>query len=185
MKLGGAPRVFITPEAKQKLDLYIRLCPEEISGLGQVEHRSSDLLITEVYLFEQEVSQVSTDLSQEDVAKWLIELIEAGEDPAEIKLWWHSHRKWRTFWSPTDQGTASCFANGWMISIVGNQQGEYKVRLDIYKPFHLTFDDLPLEIEVPEDEGLRGEVEAEIKEKVRYSPIGRSIRWPWQTKKGR
>lgn len=166
MKIEGGPRVYITPEAKRQLDLYIKLCDSEISGLGRVISLGDDLLITEVFIFEQEVTSGSTNLNAEALSKWLVELIEAGHDPVEIKLWWHSHGTGTPFWSSTDSATASQFANNWMLSLVGNKQGKYKVRLDLYEPFRLTVDDLPLEVHLPGDETLRDKIEAEIEAKV-------------------
>jgi proteasome lid subunit RPN8/RPN11 len=167
LKVSSVPRVFITLQAKQRLDLYIQLCPDEISGLGRVERLGEDFLITEVFLFKQRVSGASTELSEKDIAEWLTDLVRQGKDPSKIKLWWHSHASMGTYWSSTDEKTISRFATDWMISLVGNKRGEYCVRLDIYKPIRLTLDGLPLEVYWPEDKELKAEVEKEIREKVK------------------
>jgi len=168
LKVSSVPRVFITPQAKQRLDLYIQLCPDEISGLGRVERLGEDFLITEVFLFKQRATGASTELSEKDIAEWLTDLVRQGKDPSKIKLWWHSHASMGAYWSSTDEKTiSSCFATDWMISLVGNKRGEYCVRLDIYKPIRLTLDGLPLEVYWPEDKELKAEVEKEIREKVK------------------
>jgi proteasome lid subunit RPN8/RPN11 len=164
----SVPRVFITPQAMQRLALYIHGCPDEISGLGRVERLGEDFLITEVFLFKQRATGASTELSEKDIAEWLTDLVRQGKDPSKIKLWWHSHASMGAYWSSTDEETVFRFsATDWMISLVGNKRGEYCVRLDIYKPIRLTLDGLPLEVYWLEDKELKAEVEKEIKEKVK------------------
>lgn len=165
------PRVLITPEAKQRLDMYISLCNEEISGLGRVSRFGNDFLIEEVLLFSQEVTAGSTDLEEEDVSNFLLESVQAGLDPANLKLWWHSHVNGGCFWSGTDEGTAGRFANGWMISVVGNKRGEYKVRIDLYEPVRITVDELDLQVYQAENFELRTRIQAEIAQKVRRKVV--------------
>jgi len=197
---SSLPVVYITPEAKQRLDLYISCADGEISGLGTVTRLGNDFLVTAVHLFEQECTTASTELSSEDVAKFLLEAVRNGLAPETLKLWWHSHAGMGTFWSGTDDATASKFGNGWMLSAVGNKRGEYLVRLDLYEPIRLTLDGLRFEVRQPENPDIRAEVEAEIKEKVKtkqfvytypyfgqkgggslYEPPFRRTPWSWET----
>jgi len=164
---SSLPVVYITTEAKQRLDLYIQLADGEISGLGTVTRLGNDFLVTAVHLFEQECTSASTDLSVEDVSKFLLEAVRSGLDPAALKLWWHSHCNMGVFWSATDDRTAEKFSNGWMLSLVGNRGKEYKCRLDLYEPIRLTLDGLRFEIRQPENSALRAALEAEVKEKVK------------------
>jgi hypothetical protein len=166
-KKTALPVVYITPEARQRLDLYIQTADGEISGLGTVTRLGNDFLITAVHLFEQECTGASTELSSEDVSKFLLEAVRADIDPSGLKMWWHSHSNMGAFWSGTDEITASSFSNGWMLSLVGNKRGEYRIRLDIYEPLRITLDELELQLHYPENNSLRQEVEAEVKEKVR------------------
>jgi len=162
------PVVFITPEAKQRLDLYIQCAEGEISGLGTVTRLGNDFLINAVHLFEQECTASSTDLSVEDVSKFLLEAVRSGLAPETLKLWWHSHGRLEVFWSGIDDGTAQKFNNGWMLSAVGNKRGEYLIRLDLFEPIRLTLDGLRFEVREPENPALRAEIEAEIMEKVKF-----------------
>lgn len=161
------PRVLIRPSAWQRLRLYIDLCPTEISGLGLVESRGQDFIVTDVFLFDQEVSQLDTALSRADVANFLIETIESGRDPEAIKLWWHSHAGAPVFWSALDERTAGSFSNDFMLSLVGNKRGHIRCRLDTYGAHRLTLDRLPFEISFNEDSDLVESVRAEIQQKVR------------------
>jgi hypothetical protein len=161
------PTVFITPAAKQKLDLYIQVSSVEISGLGTVTRLGNDFLVTDLHLFEQVCTGASTDLSQEAVSQFLLQSVMAGLDPSELKLWWHSHVNMSAFWSGTDDATAGSFGNGWMISVVGNKSGEYLCRLDLYEPIRLTLDGLRFEVRQEFDPELRAAIAAEVELKVR------------------
>jgi hypothetical protein len=161
------PRVFIGPKAKRALDSYISICPDEISGLGEVIRRGSDLLITSIVLFPQEVTIGSTDLDQEQLQSFLFELVKTGQDPSRFKLWWHSHVYGECFWSSTDEATCGRFNNDWMVSVVGNKYGKYRCRLDLFNPCRVTIDQLPLEVFDPVPADFRKAIEAEIATKVR------------------
>lgn len=172
------PTVYITPEVKNRLDLYMQCVPGEISGLGKVTIRNGNFFIEEIILFEQTSDFSTTELSSEDLADFLMQAIQQGIDPASLKLWWHSHGNGSTFWSGTDDQTARSFNNGWMLSLVGNKKSEYHVRLDMYEPLNITLDDLILKVVYPLPD-IRQEVEDEVRRKVKkpkgYSPTSLSI----------
>lgn len=170
LHVENCPQVMITAKARQKLQCYIDLCPEEISGLGVVEPRENDFLITDVFLFEQKVTGGSTELDQKDVGKFLFEAIKSGRDPGKLKVWWHSHVNMGTFWSlHMDEPTIERLQCEYLISLVGTKQGEFQCRIDLYSPFRMTIDDLPLTTVFPEDPSLKAACQKEIKEKVRVS----------------
>jgi hypothetical protein len=163
------PEVYITQEAKSHLDAYVDICPDEISGLGHVTRKGNVLTIESILLFTQEVSSGSTDLDGDDVAKFIQEAIQGGQDPSTLKLWWHSHVNMGTFWSGTDTSTIDRFLNGWMLSIVTNKKREYKTRLDIYEPspIRIIMDDLHLYVQSETDTTLIKRLETEVRQKVR------------------
>lgn len=161
------PLVRITPEAKRRLDAYMRAVPTEVSGLCRVKQEGAGVfLITEVLLYEQEVTAGSTDIDQGAVATFLTDQVSAGKDVANLRGWWHKHPS-SLFWSPTDTDTITTLGSEWMISIVGNTRGEYLVRLDLYKPVRLTLDGLQLHLSTAPLEKEEKEVAAEVKKKVR------------------
>lgn len=167
------PVVCISPEVKNRLDFYMEYAPGEISGLGKVTIRNGNFFIEEVILFEQISDFSTTELSLEALADFLMQAIQQGIDPASLKLWWHSHGNGSTFWSGTDDKTAQSFNNGWMLSLVGNKQGEYRIRLDMYEPINITLDDLTLKVIYPLPD-IRQEIEDEVRRKVKkpksYTP---------------
>ena len=163
---GGAPNVFITPLAKQKLDLYIYCCKDEISGFGTVDEVDDGFLITDVFILKQECSSANSDMDSKDVSTFLVEAVKSGFDPSKIKLFWHSHADSGVFWSGTDDRTIDELSESWLISIVGNRSLNYLVRLDLYGKIRFTADDIGLQVIGVYDEELRKQVEAEIEEKV-------------------
>ncbi len=197
------PVVYITPEARQRLDLYIQVANGEISGLGTVTRLGNDFLITAVHLFEQESTGASTDLSSEDVSKFLLEAVRAELEPSQLKLWWHSHATMDVFWSETDKNTSNNFSNGWMLSVVGNKEGKYLCRLDLYEPIRLTLNELKFEVRQEADPVLEAAIKDEVAKKVKtksvytypylgvtgkgFGPYGSPLchsSWPWKGEKG-
>jgi hypothetical protein len=160
-------KVYITPEIRQRLDLYVDATHQEISGLGRVLLHKGNMFIVNLYLLEQECTASDTELKPEAVAEFLTQLITNNEKPEEVKLWWHSHANMGVFWSGTDEGTAAKFGNGWMLSLVVNKKGESKCRLDIYDPIHVTVDNLELIVtHAPASKEMIAAIEAEVKNKV-------------------
>jgi hypothetical protein len=170
-------KAYITPEAKQKLDIYVELVNGEVSGLGRVEVWKDNFYIEDIYLLKQESSGAETILEPEAVAVFMNDII-AAEDvaPEEIKLAWHSHANMGVFWSRQDDETARVFGNGWMLNLVVNKKGEHKCRLSVYEPVLILQDNLALEIFYPAPsqeliESLKEEVKLKVKEK-KFTAIG-------------
>lgn len=160
------PSIRIDESVYRKILGYVSLCPEEISALGTVTIRDDVICIDNIYLFDQVVSASSTDLSSEDISKFMYELLKIGKDTSTLKFWWHSHVNMGVFWSATDTGTIDRFNSGWLVSMVSNKQGEFKVRLDLFEPFRMTFDDLPISIDyskLPYDPAIKSEIDVKVK----------------------
>lgn len=148
------PKINITADAKNKLDMYMSLVPGEISGVGTVERKGNDFCVTDVFIFPQESSSAATEIKGEDLAIGLAKLrAEIGLDFDKVKLWWHSHGTMAVMWSGTDDNnieeTWACKdspAGDWFVSIVGNKRKEFRTRLDLYEPFRATVDNMALTV---------------------------------------
>lgn len=181
--LGVNGKIIINAKAWQRLRLYTIYAPGEISGLGVVEFNRGNFYIPEIYLFHQVSSSGDTRLDRLAVAKFYGELMEKGVPTEKIRLWWHSHANFETFWSPVDNANIDDFDNeedkhNWLLSLEVNKDGNCINRLDFFTPLRFTVYGLPFEVETP-DFDLTQEVLTEIKEKVK-SPI-----IPKKKKKGR
>ena len=166
------PRLKIPEKVWKKLRAYIDACPVEVGGLGTVELIDGDLVVTDVFLLEQEVDFARTDLDPEAVAGFVTAWIRQGRDHNLLRFWWHSHGDMGVGWSDTDHATIDRLAAGtYLVSYVGNRRGEALVRLSMRHPVNLAVDDYPLVV-VPEiEDALRDEVRQEVARKVRRRSV--------------
>jgi hypothetical protein len=171
--------VFIDAQAWARFQYFIELAQnDEVSGLGLVDEIKSDgtlsgLLITEIFLLEQEVNGSETTLKDKAVADLMIELVKRDINNSRLKCWIHSHAGMKTFWSTTDDDCCEKLANGdYSISIVTNQLGDILTRIDVYHPCHMVLDKVLTRIfyAQPEEEKelLKAEFEAKVK---RIKPV--------------
>lgn len=161
--------VYIMPEVKIKLDMYVGLAKGEISGLGKVRIlRKGELLIEEIYLFDQKCTDVSSILNQGAVSDFLTDMIFSGEDPSTIRFWWHSHANGNPFWSVDDNETIFGFSNEWMVSLVTNFAGQYLCRVDAFNPVQTTAHDVPFRLYYETDESLFALLVKEVEKKVKF-----------------
>ncbi len=152
MKVKQNLRVRIDADSMERINHWTDIAAGEWSCLGSV---SDDILVGDVRLMDQVCSAASTELSQEALATFLV----THPQPELVRAWIHSHGRLGVFWSQQDEACIEGLANDtYLVSIVVNKKRELKVRIDVWQPFRLTFDDLPLEIRLP-DQNLRGECE--------------------------
>jgi hypothetical protein len=142
--------IFIDSKAYSKLRHFIGLSNcDEVSFLGLVDEIRNDfqiiaLLVTDIFLLDQTVTEVETTLSNKAVADLMIELSGTGVDVSKLKCWIHSHARLKTFWSETDEQCCEVLANGtYAVSIVTNRNGDLLSRIDTYHPCHITLDMVP------------------------------------------
>lgn len=160
------PKVYITREAKNMLDLYIQHTNAEVSGLGSIFNFGSNLLIDEIYLFKQKVTKSTTKIDQSEIAAFMSDMFQKGFSLSSLRVWWHSHCDMGVFWSHTDETTIAGFSDGeWFVSIVSNKNQQYLCRLDQFQPLRISLT-TELLIFDPPSEALIASVVKEIKEKV-------------------
>ncbi len=154
-----------------RLMSYVTLCPTEISGFADVtfDKEKNQFTVGEVYLLEQEAGGSDVEMSEEDLDKFTLEMMDKGVTQMP-KLWWHSHADFQAFFSPTDHDTMTELAEvGWMLALVLNKNGDTQAKLAITKPATYL---IPLTVSIDhiqiEDEEA---ILAEIKEKVRPMPV--------------
>lgn len=169
------PHLSFAPSAWRKLVLFTLHCPFEIGGLGLVRPIERDFLITDILLVKQEVNDIATRLDSGAVSELILQLLDDGRDPAELKLWWHSHAHEAPFWSGVDEQTIENFRNDYMISLVSNHQLRFLARQDHYEVRRTTWvwvDKPPGEINCAAEEVES--VRAEIAAKTRHVPRDRA-----------
>jgi len=166
-------KIIFPAKLYKKLRAYVEGIDYEISGFGKIElsDKKNEILVKDIKIFRQEVSNGHTVMKKKFLAKFFDQLMKSGEDLRYWKLWWHSHASMETFWSNTDVNTIEDFDNempqdNWMLSLVTNYEAEMKIRLDIFAPIRCTINKIGWDISL-DDFQLEREVENEIIEKVK------------------
>lgn len=136
----------ITVDAHERIMACVRACATEINGIGRISYKQGKLVIDEVAVLKQSVSATHAELDTEDLMNFLA----TRPDASQWRVQWHSHVNMATFWSGIDEEAIKSIGEtaDYLISLVFNKSGEYKARVDHFKPFHSTQDDLALEIQV-------------------------------------
>jgi len=162
-------KIYMTQEASDKMFAYAKRCSIEISGLGTVEIVDGCPVITDVFLLKQECSGATTNIDDTALGDMYMKMAEEGKKEFNIRLWWHSHVGGGCYWSGTDTSTIERFlgTSSWFLSIVVNNKGEYRARVDYYKPFRVELDNVDVEIlrdKMSEDE--MEQIDKEIEDNV-------------------
>ena len=166
--------IFIDGEAWAKLRHWVKLSGDnEVSCLGLIDElkdgeRITALLVSEIYLLDQKVSGADVELDDKAVANLMIQLATEGIDTSKLKCWLHSHATMRVFWSSTDEECCSQLANNsYSVSIVTNLRGDLLTRIDIYNPFRVTLNKVPIQIHCVCSKELEELYSAEFEAKVK------------------
>jgi hypothetical protein len=139
MHLPDRGSLRVTPAAWEKLFLYMRLAAGEVGGLASVVQQGpAAFLVTDCFLIRQRATDVDNELDPAATSMFLIDYLRTGHDPAELRVWWHSHGRESVFWSTDDEHTIDHFGGEWLVSIVGNQRGKFLARFDRYEPTRQT-----------------------------------------------
>lgn len=153
---------------------YIDICDYEISGMGKVERLDDgSFMVVDVRILEQEVNSASSDMDTTALARFQVELIQAGESPLQWVCWWHSHAKMSVFWSAKDN---SCIDNStefpYLLSVVANKKEDILARVDVYTPVRMTAN-LEVEVMSTQDTALydvcRNDITMKVREEKKWS----------------
>lgn len=104
------PTIVLSVEAYQRMQLYIDNSPLEVGWMGTVKETSSgNYLIDNVFLIDQDVTEVETELSIAGQSALTVELMKKGPEGLELvnqlRFWGHSHVKFPVEPSQTDEVT--------------------------------------------------------------------------------
>lgn len=86
------PTLYYTEKVWAQLRYIIDTCPQEVGWVGMVESEGIlDYIVTEIFLLEQEVSGVTTEIGEDAMTKLAMKLIDEGKDTSKLIYWGHSH----------------------------------------------------------------------------------------------
>jgi len=133
-----------------------------------VEQREDKIVVKDIILPYQEVTSSSCEFDE----KMFSVITESKNiNPEEIKGWLHSHCDMSVFWSATDESTIKKLGRRmpFVVSIVVNKKRDLKARIDLFRPFRITLDDVEVEI-LWDDSDLEEELKREIEERTASTP---------------
>lgn len=165
------PIILITPIAYSKMLHYVDIASGEVGWLGIVEEDNKDFIITDVFLFEQNVSGTHTSITEEGLSKFteqILKLENGMEIINKMKFWGHSHVNFDTFASAQDDSQMEIFSNCGhdnFIRGIFNKKGSVHFTHYDYKNC-FSVDHCKWNIFCPRDESLREGIEREFKDKV-------------------
>jgi len=169
-----------TPRAWEKLCLYIRLAEGEVGGLGSVVPERDGFLMVDCFLIDQQATDVDTMLDPEALSRFLVGYAAGGDDPSDLRLWWHSHAREQVFWSMDDEHTIDNFGGELLVALVGNFAGKFLARMDRFEPKRETEGWLNLEPPGPQpsvDGAAAVDAKADLQRCVRV--LTRRTNKPW------
>jgi proteasome lid subunit RPN8/RPN11 len=106
----------------RQLSRYVEIANGEIGGMGKIVFDKGETIVNKVYLLEQEVSSVTTDIDASSLAKLMYE---ARNDEGAMNFWWHSHVNMGVTPSSTDKATLEEFGrNGFFYAFIINKKGD-------------------------------------------------------------
>jgi hypothetical protein len=171
---GGTPIVYVSPIANAKMQHYVDLVNQEVGWLGTVEElESGDYLIEDVFLFDQQVSSVTTEISEDGLAEFATKMLQRPDGMEimnKLRFWGHSHVDMPTGPSGQDNEQMEVFADcghDFFIRGIYNKRGDVNLAIYDYKK-ELIIKHPKWKIYVTEEESLREDIEAEISEKVKH-----------------
>ncbi|MFA5490967.1 MAG: hypothetical protein WC284_17450 [Candidimonas sp.] len=171
------PRIIVEPIAWEKMNNYVGFCNYEVGWLGTVVEAAEDIyIIDDVFLFEQEVSAVTTSIDDESMSEFANTLLAEPDGLDKInrlRFWGHSHVNMQVEPSGQDNDQMESFADSgydYMIRGIANKHGDMKFDVYDYRR-GLIFSDIPWMINIPTSAELSSTILSEMESKVRLARV--------------
>lgn len=127
------PMIFFTLSVWHQISAIVNKCALEVGWMGAVKREGNHYTIHHIWVPEQEVTSVTTEMTDEGMAKVGFECHKMFGDIQAMRYWGHSHVNMAVNPSGTDDKQMEEFMdNGaeFYIRSIHNKKGE--VRLDLY-----------------------------------------------------
>lgn len=172
VKLLHSKRVVVMPTALQTMQLIVQLSDKEVGWLGRVREIENILVLTDIYLFHQEVAHTTCEITAAGLTEFAMELLEQpGGDEVynEVRLWGHSHVNMGVSPSGQDEKQMGVFETSghpWFLRCIANKKGDMQFTLFDFDS-GIIVEDMPWEVYMPTPVGLEEQIAAELKAKVK------------------
>lgn len=181
---SGTPRLVFLENAWARMMAYISSCPIEINGLGTVAVHAGQIVVTNVFILDQNAGPGHAEIDDQALARFNDRYIRQGGNIGDFRFQWHSHVKGPAFFSSEDEATIDRWAGDWLVSLVGNHYGEYQCRLDV-RSGGVNY---PLRVSVPMRPvillGRDLHMEAEVAEGIIRHVRTDKVRWGFGRQRG-
>jgi len=162
------PQVFINLEPAREILCLTNLASGEINGIGNVEGKENNFIITETFVLPQKTSGVEANMDPMALNEFVGEYLH----PEKLTIQWHSHGGGAVVFSTKDIRTIERWLGNYLISLLLNKRGDYLCRLDLFEPVRLAMM-VPLWVIVPTNQELISRCEKEIDQKVNTGVISK------------
>lgn len=137
---------------------WCRATKSECSGMGLVKKDGGTFRVYEAFLPEQKCTSVGTKITPKGRNDMMVEIVKRKLPGSDLKFWWHTHSDFKTFWSVTDVKNVDTLVqnkDGWLLSMVINQHGDYECRLDFTNPIRVGIEDISVAVDRPRTRSSR------------------------------
>ena len=170
------PKIYLDYNAYQKMKLYIDKNDDEVSWLCTVKdsinkQNQLEITITDTLMFEQTVSSVETEVTDEGMNQLANELLKQADGMEiwnSIKAWGHSHVNMSVSPSVQDETQMELFSDhghDWFVRIIANKKNDWRV--DLYRyDLGIIYESLVPSILLPKEVALLKENIKKLEQKI-------------------
>lgn len=124
------PNIVLSRKARKMMQYAVQTHPnKEVQGFGRIRlDHDGDVWVTDIIIPPHEVTGSTVELTPETLSALWGEIVAAGDEVKDYRLWWHSHAGMNTFASGTDTETLRALAVEFgdvAIGIVTNSKEDY------------------------------------------------------------
>lgn len=176
------PKIFVRPEALQKMRIYVNKCDKEIGWFGSaVKTDFGDIVVEDVFLFKQEVSGSTNEITAEGISEFAMDLLndktlDGCEIYNKIRVWGHSHVNMGIYPSQQDEKQFMFFQESgqeWFVRVICNKKGDICFDYVDYIS-GVRIDDLEWEVMLGLPD-IEAKIEEEIKSKVSSLSMAKKV----------
>lgn len=171
------PKVIITKKAFLKMSSIVNHSKMEVSWLGIVEElEDSTFCIEDVYLFDQVVTAVTTEISARAIMEFAEKIIMADpingpNNTNKIRMWGHSHVNMTVAASSVDNNQMRTFQNNGckhFIRLICNKLGDMQIDFYDYEN-NFIYENIYWTTTI--DNVYETEIMSELNKKVTVAPV--------------
>ena len=181
------PKILVSTTAHNKMYYWVQECKKEVGWFGTVRELPDNVfLIEDVYMFDQQVTAVETEINEDGLVEFANSIQEKYADEPEkfidvmkkFRLWGHSHVNMGTTASSQDDKQIELFRPKgdnmdieWFIRLICNKKGRMEWNIYHFKEGYIV-EDVPWAVVHEINDDVADELTAELKEKVHETTYG-------------